>query len=123
MELLQTLKLILTQPVYLVLFMTTVPGLIYLAFLLTAAICLAIAVRRESREVLKAAYCLQILPCACAVWHDAVSDELIAMVSQCAIILFTMMMAITLVVHYCNRHLFQKKLVVEREWPANAITE
>ena len=121
MVLLDALKLMLTQPMYLLIFMATVPGVIYLIFLFSAAICLAVAVRKESGALLKTVYCLQILPCACALWHYAVSDEIIVLTSIFAFWLFVMMLAITLVVHIRNRHLFVKAPAAEREWPMNGI--
>lgn len=112
------LNLFITEPYSLRLFIWTEQGWFYLALFLCAILCLAFAVKKGSRGLLAAAYAVEVLPFAFSVWHFYTSDDLAAILTGMASVIYLIIIAVTMVVHLSCRHRFQKVPAKDPDWPA-----
>ena len=106
-----------TEPYYFLLFIWTELGWLYLALFLTSILCLIFAVRKGSVGLLVTAYAVEVLPFAFSLWHVYTSNDLAAIVTGMATVVYLFLIPITLIVHLQYRHRFKKIPTREPDWP------
>lgn len=110
-------KAMVNEPYSLLLLFRTGQGQCYLAILIAAILCLAIAIKKGSVGLLTAAYVIESIPLAFSVWYCHTSDDLAAILTGMASVIYLIILVTTAIIHLRYRHRFKKIPLKESDWP------